>query len=134
MIDVSCAIILSENKVLATQRSQKMDLPLQWEFPGGKVESNETPEAALKREIKEELSLDILISSALSSVIHPYNDKTIRLIPFICSIKSGQLTLNEHKDYRWLNKNKLKSLNWAEADIPIVEELMNMDWRSVITI
>jgi len=127
MLNVSCAIILFHDKILATQRSETMDLPLKWEFPGGKVEANESAEEALIREIKEELDLEITILRPLSPNIHAYSNKVIRLIPFICQIEDSNLVLKEHLNYRWLTKNELQSLDWAEADIPIMEELIKED-------
>ena len=125
MIDVSCAIILHQSgKILVTQRSASMPLPLKWEFPGGKVEPGETPEESLIREIKEELDLNIKITGCLTPNTHSYAQSTIRLIPFICKIASGTIILKEHAAYRWLNNNEIQQLDWAEADVPIVKELL----------
>ncbi|MEJ6979798.1 (deoxy)nucleoside triphosphate pyrophosphohydrolase [Pedobacter sp. P351] len=127
MIDVSCAIISDQNQgILVTQRSATMPLPLKWEFPGGKVESGETPEQSLVREIKEELGVNIRITASLSPVVHTYGTKTIRLIPFICHITEGEITLHEHQDYRWLKPGQLLTLDWAEADIPVVKEILKI--------
>ena len=83
MIEVTCAIIEHNNKVLITQRSAKMALPLKWEFPGGKIEKNETAEACLIREILEELDVNIKITKQLKSNTHEYSEtKIIKLIPF----------------------------------------------------
>ena len=124
MIDVSCAIIIENGLILATQRSLTMALPLKWEFPGGKVEPNETPEEALIREIKEELDISIEIISELSANIHTYGSKTIRLIPFTCRITGGSIVLKEHIAFKWLNITELLTLDWAEADVAIVESLV----------
>ncbi|WEK17451.1 MAG: (deoxy)nucleoside triphosphate pyrophosphohydrolase [Candidatus Pedobacter colombiensis] len=120
-IDVTCAII--ENKlgqVLVTQRSAQMKLPLKMEFPGGKVEPDESPEESLIREIKEELNLDIEIVFGMAANRHSYPDFSINLIPFICRIKGGVIVLSEHTAFDWVGVDKLMSLDWAEADIPIV--------------
>lgn len=127
MINVSCAIIENENKeVLVTQRSDLMKLPLKWEFPGGKIEKNETAEACLLREIKEELNLEIIIkhTHTLVPVEHSYAEFSIRLIPFICFIESGEIKLAEHANYLWLQSNELLALDWAEADIPILKNYL----------
>ncbi len=124
MIDVTCAIIMRENKVLVTQRSEKMRIPLKWEFPGGKVEENETAEDCLIREIQEELSLKIEIFKRLKPSAYDYETFSIRLIPFIVFSKSGQIVLAEHKSYKWLDKSELRALDWAPADIPILEEFL----------
>jgi 8-oxo-dGTP diphosphatase len=121
MLRVTCAIIELNGKVLCAQRSKKMDLPLKWELPGGKVEVEETPEDCLIREINEELGLDIEIIRQLPAFQHKYpNQKTIELLPFICKIINGEIILKEHQQVKWLGKNELLSLDWAEADISIV--------------
>jgi 8-oxo-dGTP diphosphatase len=126
MIKVSCAIIVNVQKqVLVTQRSAHMPLPLKWEFPGGKIEENETAEACLIREIKEELNIEIQITDSLPPNDYQYPDKLIRLIPFICLQKDGELVLKEHADYKWLDAKDLLDLDWAEADVPIVKQYLN---------
>ena len=126
MIEVTCAIIEHNNKVLVTQRSEKMALPLKWEFPGGKIEKGETPEACLIREILEELHINIKITKQLNSNTHQYSEtKTIKLIPFICELTGGEIRLTEHANFLWLNKSELINLDWAEADIPILNEYLN---------
>ena len=126
MIKVSCAIIVNVQKqVLVTQRSAHMPLPLKWEFPGGKIEADETAEACLIREIKEELNIDIQIIGSLPPNDHQYPNKLIRLIPFICRQKDGELVLKEHADYKWLYAKDLLDLDWAEADVPIVKQYLN---------
>ena len=120
IIQVSCAIIVSEDrKILVTQRSAGMSLPLKWEFPGGKIEKEESSEQTIVREIKEELNIEISISNKLPSVTHHYENFSIILIPFICKIEQGEIKLTEHQAFRWLNPNKLLDLDWAEADIPV---------------
>lgn len=120
-IDVSCAVIVDQDgRILATQRSSTMPLPLKWEFPGGKVEPGETAEQSLIREIKEELDIDIEITGQLPSNIHAYDTKTIRLIPFTCRITYGTICLKEHQAFRWLAPHELEDLDWAEADVEVV--------------
>lgn len=101
-----------------------MDLPLKWEFPGGKIEQGEDAEACLVREIREELNMEIRVVSPLQPVEHQYPKKKIRLIPFICEKMGGEISLAEHVDFRWLPVDQLGELDWAEADIPIVKELL----------
>ncbi|GAB2484092.1 (deoxy)nucleoside triphosphate pyrophosphohydrolase [Algoriphagus taiwanensis] len=124
IIPVTCALIFSEGKVLATRRSQTMDLPGKWEFPGGKVEEDESPEECLKREIQEELSIEIEIFEKLSPADFTYPGKTIRLIPMVAYWTGGQFHLAEHDQMIWLGKKDLISLDWAPADLPIVHELI----------
>jgi 8-oxo-dGTP diphosphatase len=125
MLLVACAIIQNnQNKVLACQRSATMHLPFKWEFPGGKIEENETAEDCLIREIKEELNIEIQIIEQKSVNDHHYPDKSIRLIPFICKHLSGDISLKEHKDFKWLDKTNLLNLDWAAADLPILREYL----------
>mgnify|MGYP000156122761 CR=1 FL=1 len=127
MIRVSCAIIVNaKKKVLVTQRSALMPLPLKWEFPGGKIEVGETAEACLIREIKEELNIEILITGSLPPNDHQYPYKLIRLIPFICQQKDGEIILKEHADYKWLDAKDLLDLDWADADVGVVGEYLSM--------
>jgi 8-oxo-dGTP diphosphatase len=127
MIRVSCAIIINPfDQVLVTQRSINMPLPLKWEFPGGKIEADETAEACLIREIKEELNIEIEITGTLPPNDHQYPDKLIRLIPFICRQKGGEIVLKEHADYKWLDAKDLLDLDWAEADVEVVMEYLKM--------
>ena len=126
MINVTCAIILFDNQILVTQRSEKMKLPLKWEFPGGKLEDNESEIDCIKREIKEELNIEIEILKCLSNNIYDYGTFRINLIPFISNYVSGEIVLSEHKEYKLLNKSELLNLDWAEADLPIVEEFLKL--------
>jgi 8-oxo-dGTP diphosphatase len=124
---VTCAIIESNQKVLVTQRSEKMKLPLKWEFPGGKVEKGETDEDCLIREIYEELNINIVIKKKLKSNTHNYSENNaIELIPFLCEIKDGEIKLTEHTNFLWLSKSELLNLDWAEADVPILNEYLKI--------
>lgn len=98
-----------------------MKHPLKWEFPGGKVEENEAPEACLKREIKEELGVEIDVLERLPSNFHLYSNLELELIPFRCSLQTFEIELHEHSQIIWLPIEKLKDLDWAEADVPIVD-------------
>lgn len=124
MIEVTCGIIVQGNKILVTQRSEKMKLPLKWEFPGGKIEENETAEQCILREIKEELNLEIDILKRLSSSPYDYGTFKINLIPFIAKYQNGVIKLAEHKDFKWIEAKELLSLDWAPADIPILNEFL----------
>jgi len=119
-LQVACAIIEHDGKVLAAQRSERMSLPLKWEFPGGKINEHEAPEACLVREVMEELGLMVTVGKALPKVSHAYSDFSVTLYPFICTIAAGALTLHEHNAIRWLPPAELASLDWAAADLPII--------------
>jgi 8-oxo-dGTP diphosphatase len=121
-IHVSCAIIERDGLVLAAQRSAVMSMPLKWEFPGGKIDSGETPPECLKRELQEEMGVGINIIKALSLHTHHYQDFTITLHPFICCISTGVIVLHEHSAIEWLFPGELLSLDWAEADGPVIDE------------
>ncbi|MEM8520702.1 (deoxy)nucleoside triphosphate pyrophosphohydrolase [Flavobacterium sp. PL12] len=125
-IDVTCAIIYFKDKILVTQRSETMKLPLKWEFPGGKLEPNESEIDCIKREILEEINIKIEIDKKLSDSVFDYGSFQIKLIPFIANFVSGDIKLAEHKEYRLLDISELSNLDWAEADKPIVEELLKL--------
>jgi 8-oxo-dGTP diphosphatase len=124
MLEVTCGIIVKGNKILVTQRSEKMKLPLKWEFPGGKIEQNETAEKCILREIKEELNLEIEILKRLTASPYDYGTFKINLIPFIARYQNGVIILAEHKDFKWIEAKDLFSLDWAPADIPILNEFL----------
>ena len=122
-LKVTCAIIYFGERILTVQRSEKMPLPLKWEFPGGKIENNESEEDCIKREIKEEINIEINLVKRLTPSLFDYPNISIELIPFIANYTNGEIILNEHKQYLLLKKQELLSLDWAEADLPILKEL-----------
>lgn len=134
MIDVACAIILKGNRILVTQRSEIMSLPLKWEFPGGKIELNETAEYCLHREIKEELNLEISILKRLEPKPFDYGNFNINLIPFVTKYVSGDISLAEHKSFKWLNQEELRTLDWALADIAVLEEFLKLHYDTTWTL
>ncbi|MBW6480214.1 MAG: (deoxy)nucleoside triphosphate pyrophosphohydrolase [Bacteroidales bacterium] len=119
IIPVTCAIIVHEGKVLIAQRNSRASNAHQWEFPGGKQEEGESAEECLIREIKEELSIGIMITGKLDPVTHHYPDKSIRLIPFICSYKGGPVHPEEHKKILWVKPGELSRFEWSAADIKV---------------
>ena len=126
VIAVSCAIIVENKKVLATQRSLNMPHPLKWEFPGGKLKGGESPEASIVREIREELGVEISPSEQLSPVIHHYEAHSIKLIPLICTLTEGVIKLSEHQAYRWVSCDELEEVDWLEADVEVVEKIRSV--------
>lgn len=128
MTEVACAIIMRGEEVLITQRSENMPHPLQWEFPGGKLRPGESPEKCIIREIREELHAAISVDRLLPSVIHSYGDRTIKLIPFVCSLKSDTLELQQHKAFRWISKHQVNQFPILDADLKIIER-MNGQWN-----
>lgn len=121
LLRVSCGIILKDSKVLCAQRSENMSHALKWEFPGGKVERNELPEATLHRELKEELNINVNIIDKLGKFLHRYSDNLeVELVVFLCQLIDEDLIPNEHKEIRWVAIENLEKLDWVEADIPIM--------------
>lgn len=125
LIHVACAIIESGGKVLCTQRGEAMSMPLKWEFPGGKIDEGEAPEECLKRELLEELGIEAAVGQSLQQTTHQYSSFSVTLYPFICRIISGEITLHEHRAMVWLPKEELKNLDWAEADLPVIEAYLD---------
>jgi len=130
-IHVACAIIEENGRVLAAQRNEFGRMPLKWEFPGGKIHVNESPEECLKREVMEEMGARLEIKRALPPASHDYADFSVTLYPFVCSLLSKEITLHEHKDVKWLLPDELLTVDWAEADIPIIKVYLESIYRSV---
>lgn len=120
LIEVSCAVIMDGDLVLLTLRDEHMPHPLKWEFPGGKLKTGETPEACIIREIWEELGVKITVHKLLPSVRHTYPDSTVKLIPFVCSIREGDIVLTEHKHSQWVHRSELQQMDLLEADVMVV--------------
>ena len=125
MINVVCAIIIKENKILVTQRSEKMKLPLKWEFPGGKIESGESHTQALQREIKEEMEVSISVDEFFMTVDYDYTSFHLTMHCYICTLKNRNVVLNDHKQIVWVTLDNIKNYNWLPADRNVVEKLTN---------
>lgn len=124
-LNVVAAVIIKDGKYLCMQRNaSKYDyISYKYEFPGGKVEENEDEISALKREIKEELEADINIIEKIVTVNHTYNDFSLSMHCYLCNTKTDNIILKEHINYKWLEKAELHTLDWAAADIPVLEYL-----------
>jgi mutator protein MutT len=125
-IHVACAVIERDGLVLAAQRSATMSLPLKWEFPGGKLEAGESPEECLRRELVEELGVTISVGRALPLHTHAYDSFTVTLYPFVCALESDTITLHEHAAMVWLQPEELHTLDWAEADWPVIRTYLQL--------
>ena len=121
-IKVVAAIIIKDGLLFATQRGYGAYKDW-WEFPGGKIEAGETPEAALKREIREELDTEISVDEFLMTVEYEYPEFFVTMDCFICSVVSGHLTLLEHEAAKWLPLTDPWQVKWLPSDIEVVQRL-----------
>ena len=122
IVRVVAAIIIEGNKVFATQRGYG-EFKDGWEFPGGKIEQNETPEEAIVREIKEELNVEIEVLNLLDKVEYDYPNFHLSMDCFVCKIKTGDLILKEHEAAKWLTKDTLHSVDWLPADLELIGKI-----------
>ncbi len=126
IINVAAGVIKnSEGKILIAQRDLDRAQGGLWEFPGGKLEEGETREDALKREIKEELMIDIEVEKYLDEKTFQYPEKEINLIALECRLIGGELKATEHEDVKWVNKEELKNYEFAPADLFIIEKILS---------
>jgi 8-oxo-dGTP diphosphatase len=126
-VEVVAGIVYCGDSILCVQRPwNKLEyISEKYEFPGGKVEALESMEEALNRELSEELDITTNIKSHFLTVVHSYPDFELTMHSFICEVDARNVTLNEHIDHKWLELKELMSLDWAAADIPIVEKLIS---------
>lgn len=130
VIKVVCLVAIDrDNQILATQRAEDKQLGLLWEFPGGKIDTGESAEEALRREIMEELGIELEALTRLPAVTHVYDFGTIQLIPFLSKVdKRPQLDeLNAHAAAQWIALDDCDQLQWAPADLPIIEMLRHTE-------
>ncbi|MGB0778327.1 MAG: (deoxy)nucleoside triphosphate pyrophosphohydrolase [Flavobacteriaceae bacterium] len=125
-LQVVCAIIHYQNRILCCKRKEdpRKSISGKWEFPGGKVEKGETHQEALAREIKEELNLDIVVGDLLTTVVHHYEEFSLELHGYNAQVNEiAGLEIREHAEIKWLERSSLQTLDWAAADIPIMQKL-----------
>lgn len=126
MIIVTAAIIQRESKILIARRSPHKHLGGYWELPGGKLEPEESLKDCLRRELKEELGIEVIIGDFFKENMHVYERGTILLKAFHCEYLSGDLQLNDHDKYEWADISNLQEYQFAPADIPIINALKNI--------
>lgn len=132
---MACALIERDGRVLVAQRPPGKSLALKWEFPGGKLEPGESAAAALVREIREELHLDIAVGEALPETTHDYGAFSITLVPFRASAAPGaEPHAAEHVALRWCGRDELRGLDWAAADVPVLMNYLRArrDWVAAV--
>ena len=123
MIDVVAAVIKKNNLYFIAQRNRNKHFAYYWEFPGGKVNKQETFENALKREIKEELSINIKVFNHIASEKHKDEKIDVNVHYFLCESLNKNIILSEHEDMKWLQKNDLKQFKMAPGDSKIIKYL-----------
>ena len=124
--NVVAAVVCHENKFLCMQKGKtKFDYTsFKFEFPGGKIEPGETPQQALKRELMEEMDYEIEVGKELVTVTHTYPDFSITMTAFLCTAASPTIVMNEHVSFEWKKVENLKELDWAAADVGIVDAIL----------
>jgi 8-oxo-dGTP diphosphatase len=130
MINVTAAIIKRDGRILIAKRSSTSSLPNKWEFPGGKVESGETPEECLQRELREEFEIDATIEDFFGESVYNYDHGSIRLIAYRVQADEDIVVLNAHDDVQWVPAEQLLEYDLAPADIPIAREIIKHNSRT----
>ena len=125
-INVVGAAIVRDGKVLCAQRGEPRALAGKWEFPGGKIEEGESPEAALVRELREELKCEVDVTGFVCTTPQEYDFGTVVLSTYLCSLVSGEPQLTEHQQTRWLAPEQMPELDWAPADLEAVGIISGM--------
>lgn len=129
-IRVVGAVIVEKGKVLCAQRPADKNLPLKWEFPGGKIEGNESHEEALKRELKEELDCTIRVLDPIDTTVYEYDFGIVELTTYYAEVIEGEVKRLEHTALRWVETQVLHELDWAPADIPAIKKIQENVYRN----
>lgn len=129
---VTSAVIIKDNKILITQKGNTGRFANKWEFPGGKIDEGETPEECIIRELLEELNIGIQVDSFFGECVHTYPEGENIVLAYVCSWQSGEITLTEHNDYKWVTVNELNQYDLTPADILLADKLrLDMDSKSL---
>jgi len=122
-VEVVAAVIIKNGLIFCAQRCDKGEVGLKWEFPGGKIEQNETKEDAIKREIFEELDSEISVDSFIGTFKHQYNTFHITMHVFKCSLLKGNLYIKEHIASKWVKKEELRNIDFAPVDVYVLDKI-----------
>lgn len=125
-IEVVGAVLVRDGTVLAAQRGPTMALAGHWEFPGGKIEAGESPQEALARELDEELLCTATIGDHVETTSYEYDFGIVTLTTYFATLDAGEPRATEHAELRWIPVRELQSVEWAPADIPVVERIMQV--------
>lgn len=123
---VVAGVVIRDQRVLVARRGPTMSNPGRWECPGGKVEAGETDEAALARELHEELAIEVTVGPHLMDAVAPLGARTLRLVFYVCELPYGDPVLSEHDAVCWCNADELLTLKWQTADEPAVEPIRRL--------
>ncbi|NLP44642.1 MAG: (deoxy)nucleoside triphosphate pyrophosphohydrolase [Peptococcaceae bacterium] len=124
LIKVTAGVIIDRDKVLITRRAPKENFAGGWEFPGGKIEENETPEESLVRELKEELDITVYVGEFCAEVTHKYDNININLLAYYCTIVKGDISITVHDKYKWIRIKDLLKYDLLPADVPIAKKVI----------
>jgi 8-oxo-dGTP diphosphatase len=127
MKQVTAAILIKDSKILIAKRKSDDRQANKWEFPGGTVEQNETPEECLKRELQEEFGINISVGTFFGENTYHYDHGSIKLLAYLASLVSGKLAPKDHSEFRWVSTEQLSDYDFAPADIPFVEKLQGKE-------
>jgi 8-oxo-dGTP diphosphatase len=123
MKEVTAAILIKDGQILIAKRKKGDRLAEKWEFPGGKIETDETPEECLKREMLEEFGIEVSVGQYFGESIYHYNHGSIKLLAYQTHWERGNIVLKEHDEFKWVKSNQLDLFDFAPADLPFVEKL-----------
>ena len=130
MIQVTAGIILREDEVLIAKRGGGGNLDGKWEFPGGKIKSDESPQACLRRELVEELDVTVEVGEFFGESVYEYRDKTVRLLGFLAKWVDGDIKPQVHREVEWAKISSLTDYDFLPADLPLVKKLINENQSS----
>lgn len=122
-VKVVASAIMKDGKLFVAQRPETKEVPFKWEFPGGKIEEGESPEEALKREIREELSTEIEIDKFIAKVSYTYPTFHLDMDVYLCHLTGPEPKLTEHINSAWLTESQMDEISWAPADYQILEDV-----------